>query len=600
MKSFFKMVLAVIVGYLLLSLLSLLAMLPFILLVAASDSGPTVEPHSILRINLGQPIVERAYFSSPFSFSRLPSKASYDQIELLPALEAIDHAMVDDKITGIYLDCSDFALDFYSSEELLAKLQEFAQVPGKFIYAYAPSFSQFNYLLASTADSIFMNPAGDFSWSGLSTTVLYMKDLFDKLGIEPQVVRHGKYKSAVEPCISNRMSEANREQILSYLNGLFGFFTQTVAEARHIPVDSLNAFANNVYLAGADRALKAGFIDAEAYIDQLDSLLIAKSGQRDTTTPNFVDFEDYVEYASRHRAKNRPNAPRVAVLYAQGNIVQTDGTEREIGSQGFIDLINELRTDDDIHAVVLRICSGGGSALASEEIWRALELLKAEKPLVVSMGSMAASGGYYIASGADRIFADRTTLTGSIGVFGLFFTAESLFADKLGLTPQPVRTHQHADLGSLFRGMSDQENKALQDMVERVYGTFTTRVADGRNLRLTYVDSIGQGRVWTGEQARANGLVDSIAGLQSAIKTAAELAALDSYRVNAYPKAKDQFLKKYLKAFMGGFGSASQNAQLPLVDEQVELLRQVEQMRGIQARLPFQLYPPRANAQRVW
>ena len=184
MKSFFKMVLAVIVGYLLLSLLSLLAMLPFILLVAASDSGPTVEPHSILRINLGQPIVERAYFSSPFSFSRLPSKASYDQIELLPALEAIDHAMVDDKITGIYLDCSDFALDFYSSEELLAKLQEFAQVPGKFIYAYAPSFSQFNYLLASTADSIFMNPAGDFSWSGLSTTVLYMKDLFDKLGIE--------------------------------------------------------------------------------------------------------------------------------------------------------------------------------------------------------------------------------------------------------------------------------------------------------------------------------------------------------------------------------------------------------------------------------
>lgn len=598
MKSFFKMVLAVIVGYLLLSLLSLLAMLPFLMLVSTTDSAPRVDSHSILRINLGQPIVERAYFSPDFSFLPFGSKQRYDEIELLPALEAIDYAMRDDKITGIYLDCSDFALDFYSSEELLAKLQEFAQVPGKFIYAYAPTYYQFNYLLATTADSVFMNPAGDFAWSGLSTTLLYMKDFFDKLGIQPQVVRHGKYKSAVEPYITNQMSDANREQIQSYLDGLFAFFTDQVAQARNIPADSLNAFANNICFTGAEQAQKAGLIDAACYVDQVDSLLIVKSGQRDTDEPNFVDFSDYIEYTHRHNAKLKRAASRIAVLYAQGNIVETDGTKREIGSQGFIDLINELRNDSDIRAVVLRVCSGGGSALASEEIWRALELLKAEKPLVVSMGSMAASGGYYISSGAEYIFADRTTLTGSIGVFGLFFSIENLLSNKLGLKPQAVRSHQHADLGSKFRGVTEQENKMLQDMVERVYTTFTTRVADGRNLRQTYVDSIGQGRVWTGEQGHANGLVDSIGGLQAAIEKAASLAALDSYRVKAYPEENDQFLKKYFKFFMNGFDAADAKTHLPLVDQEVELLRQVEQMQGIQARIPFQLYPPTPHSLR--
>jgi protease-4 len=505
---------------------------------------------------------------------------------LLKTIQAIQAAADDDRIEGIYINFDEnTSIDLASLEEIRAQLVRFRE-SGKFVVAYQESWSQVAYWFASAADKVYANPAGGLQWTGLSASVMFYKGLLDKLGIEPIVVRHGEFKSAVEPFILDGMSPENRLQYEKLTGSLWGMMVEEVAASRGISESDLQAAADNLTIDSPASAEKLGMIDGLRYQDEVEAELAQLSGLEEGDEAKIVSFGDYAAQVSDN---NPASKNKIAIIYAEGEIVSGKGGPNQVGSASMVEKIRQARDDEDAVAVVLRINSPGGSALASEVMWRELELLKAEKPLVVSMGATAASGGYYIAAPADAIYASRSTLTGSIGVFGLFANVGDALESRLGVTTDVVNTGRYADLGSMMRSPSVAEMDYLQKSVEDVYSTFVGHVADGRNMTPEAVDAIGQGRVWAGEDALEIGLVDGYGGLVDAISLAADRVGVsEDFRVWEVTGEVSPF-----DALFSGMTASVRDRilrnELGTSFRHYESLRGMLDGEGVQARMPYVL-----------
>lgn len=531
MKEFFKYVLATIVGFICVTaFMGIMSLIMFFSIMATSDTQPTVSDGSVLRIELNGTVSERAT-ENPFA-ELMGNKALASQ-GLDDLLKAIKVAKTNDKIKGIYLEGGLLSADFASLEELRKALVDFKQSK-KFVVAYADQYTQGSYYLASAADKVWLNPSGMLDWHGIASQPIFFTDLMKKVGVKMQVFKVGTFKSAVEPYILTEMSEPNRQQVQSFIGDIWQHFCQDVSASRKISTDSLNAFADRyVTFAEANDYVRLKMVDELTYIDQVRTKL-QKLSQQDK-----VNFISPAELAKLDVPASSSND--IAIYYAEGTIVDVstqsplNSTQSEIVGSKVVSDLDKLAKDESVKAVVLRINSGGGSAYASEQMWRAVQQLKAKKPVVVSMSGMAASGGYYLSCGADYIVADKTTLTGSIGIFGMVPDASELLTDKLGLHFDVVKTNVSSDFGAMGRGFNAAESAAMQNYVNRGYRLFLKRVADGRKMTTEQVDKIAQGRVWTGNQALKIKLVDKLGTLNDAVAEAAKRAKLQDYAICTFP-----------------------------------------------------------------
>jgi protease-4 len=584
MKQFFGAFFGSIIGIIVAAALAIL-----LLVVAVKSSineafkdeeagNSIVKSNSVLKLTLDGRITERSK-ENPLEdllpagpFSESSSKGLND------LTEKIKKAKGDTKVSGIFLCFKNFQTGFATLEELRNALLDFKS-SGKFIYSYAEAYDQKEYYLASSANKIFLNPQGAVEWKGLSTTLMFFKHSFEKLDLDVQIFRHGKFKSAIEPFMLDKMSEANRMQAETFLSSMWNQMTTGIAKERNLKVEDLNAMANNLSLRSPEDALK-GMVDQLSYEDEVVSAIKKKVGVAEKDKFKFVDFNKY-------EAKNSValKSGRIAVIYANGSIGEGEGSDDEIGSDRLARTIREARLDDKIKAIVLRVNSPGGSALASDVIWREMALARKEKPTVVSMGDLAASGGYYISCAAERIFAQPNTLTGSIGVFGVIPNFKKMLESKLGITLDTVNTNKYSDMGAL-RPLSATESNFIQVSIEKVYGTFISRVADGRNLSLLQVDSIGQGRVWAGSDALKIGLVDELGGLNDAIAYAAKKAKMNEYRIQEMPKQISPF-DGLLGKKEAEFESRLLQHKLGPLYNYFTQIQELSKMKGIQARLPY-------------
>lgn len=531
MKEFFKYVLATIVGFICVTaFMGIMSLIMFFSIMATSDTQPTVSDGSVLRIELNGTVSERVT-ENPFA-ELMGNKALASQ-GLDDLLKAIKVAKTNDKIKGIYLEGGLLSADFASLEELRKALVDFKQSK-KFVVAYADQYTQGSYYLASAADKVWLNPSGMLDWHGIASQPIFFTDLMKKVGVKMQVFKVGTFKSAVEPYILTEMSEPNRQQVQSFIGDIWQHFCQDVSASRKISTDSLNAFADRyVTFAEANDYVRLKMVDELTYIDQVRTKL-QKLSQQDK-----VNFISPAELAKLDVPASSSND--IAIYYAEGTIVDVstqsplNSTQSEIVGSKVVSDLDKLAKDESVKAVVLRINSGGGSAYASEQMWRAVQQLKAKKPVVVSMSGMAASGGYYLSCGADYIVADKTTLTGSIGIFGMVPDASELLTDKLGLHFDVVKTNVSSDFGAMGRGFNAAESAAMQHYVNRGYRLFLKRVADGRKMTPEQVDKIAQGRVWTGNQALKIKLVDKLGTLNDAVAEAAKRAKLQDYAICTFP-----------------------------------------------------------------
>lgn len=599
MKDFLKYVFATVVGIGLACLL--IGVLFFVSLIgmAASESQTaSVRKGSVLRINLNGSLEERAQAPNPLAMimgEQLES-TGLDQL-----LAAIDEAATNDKVEGIYMEVgSSFAGGTPAMlQELRQALLKYKE-SGKWIYAYGDIYSQGGYYLASTADKVVANSQGIVDWHGMGGAPMFYTDAMKKLGVKMQVFKVGTFKSAVEPYILTEMSEANRLQTEAYLASIWDQYRNEVAKSRKLSADQLNALADTLTaLRPAELLTETGLVDTLAYLDGFKAMLRNKLGLKGKRPINFVSPADLVA-----AKKTKDEKARVAVYYAFGEIVDQASVSPLSMGTTYIETnptireLQKLRKDDKVKAVVLRVNSPGGSAFASEQIWHEVELLKAEKPVVVSMGGMAASGGYYISCGANKIFAEPSTLTGSIGIFGMIPDGSELLEDKLGLHFDVVKTNKHSDFGAssvmgvMARGFDESECALMQGMIEHGYDLFTSRVAKGRGISQDSVDVIGQGRVWTGEQALKIGLVDQLGNLEDAIAEAAKLAELDKYSVDRYPAKpdfmaqlfndkKESYFDERLRASFGDLYPFISTMQLMLQPQRID--------QCVYARVPFDL-----------
>lgn len=541
MKEFFKYVLATIVGFICVTaFMGIMSLIMFFSIMATSDTQPTVSDGSVLRIQLNGTVSERVT-ENPFA-ELMGNKALASQ-GLDDLLKAIKVAKTNDKIKGIYLEGGLLSADFASLEELRKALVDFKQSK-KFVVAYADQYTQGSYYLASAADKVWLNPSGMLDWHGIASQPIFFTDLMKKVGVKMQVFKVGTFKSAVEPYILTEMSEPNRQQVQSFIGDIWQHFCQDVSASRKISTDSLNAFADRyVTFAEANDYVRLKMVDELTYIDQVRTKL-QKLSQQDK-----VNFISPAELAKLDVPASSSND--IAIYYAEGNIVDVstqsplNSTQSEIVGSKVVSDLDKLAKDESVKAVVLRINSGGGSAYASEQMWRAVQQLKAKKPVVVSMSGMAASGGYYLSCGADYIVADKTTLTGSIGIFGMVPDASELLTDKLGLHFDVVKTNVSSDFGAMGRGFNAAESAAMQNYVNRGYRLFLKRVADGRKMTPEQVDKIAQGRVWTGNQALKIKLVDKLGTLNDAVAEAAKRAKLQDYAICTFP-AKTPWFKQLM------------------------------------------------------
>lgn len=531
MKDFFKYVLATIVGFICVTaFMGIMSLIMFFSIMATSDTQPMVSDGSVLRIELNGTVSERVT-ENPFA-ELMGNKALASQ-GLDDLLKAIKVAKTNDKIKGIYLEGGLLSADFASLEELRKALVDFKQSK-KFVVAYADQYTQGSYYLASAADKVWLNPSGMLDWHGIASQPIFFTDLMKKVGVKMQVFKVGTFKSAVEPYILTEMSEPNRQQVQSFIGDIWQHFCQDVSASRKISTDSLNAFADRyVTFAEANDYVRLKMVDELTYIDQVRTKL-QKLSQQDK-----VNFISPAELAKLDVPASSSND--IAIYYAEGTIVDVstqsplNSTQSEIVGSKVVSDLDKLAKDESVKAVVLRINSGGGSAYASEQMWRAVQQLKAKKPVVVSMSGMAASGGYYLSCGADYIVADKTTLTGSIGIFGMVPDASELLTDKLGLHFDVVKTNVSSDFGAMGRGFNAAESAAMQNYVNRGYRLFLKRVADGRKMTPEQVDKIAQGRVWTGNQALKIKLVDKLGTLNDAVAEAAKRAKLQDYAICTFP-----------------------------------------------------------------
>lgn len=493
-----------------------------------------IDKNTILKIDLSTPVVERAS-TNPLADLDLFNPEPKKQLELKVILDNIEKAKFDDNIIAIYINSPVVSAGLSQTEEIRNKLLEFKKT-GKPIVAYSEVYSIKNYFLSSVADKIYMNPVGGIDHKGLSATIMFFKGLLEKLNIDLQIFRLGKFKSAIEPFTLDKMSNENREQIKLMLNSINNNIMDSISSQRQIPFEMVKKHANQLSLNSAEICLETGYVDHLIYEDQVEDSLIAISTNKKLKT---ISLKGYSSVKSKEKDISRN---KIAIIYATGEINSGKGDVASIGSKTTSAAIKKAREDKKVKAIILRVNSPGGSALASDVIWRETKLAQKEKPLVVSMGDYAASGGYYIACAADKIIANPTTLTGSIGVFGMIPNMQNFYKSNFGITVDTVKTNNYADMGT-SRKLTTYEKNKVQESVKNIYTTFISRVSDGRDLTTEDVDAIGQGRVWSGYDAKDIGLVDLYGGLETAIMIAAELAEVDDYRVISLPKIEDPFTK---------------------------------------------------------
>lgn len=590
--KFFKVLLAAFVGTLIALLIVFFvkvavysALISGMSKMSSETTSTVLKPNSVLFMKLNYDIPDRTA-DNPFKSIDFNTMEPIETTGLNEILRNIEHAKADPKIKGIYMELSSIPTSTATLEEIRNKLIEFKQ-SGKFIAVYGETLSQSAYYVASVADKIWLNPEGMIDLHGMASQIMFYKHLLEKLEVEMQIVRgpNNRFKSAVEPYFLDKMSEANREQMDKLLGTIWGKILQGISETRGITVEQLNQIADNLELmTDAQKALDYGLVDNLFFKDQVVEQLKALTGSGNT-----VNAVNNANYAKSYKAKNF-NKNEVAVIYASGQIFDGKGNEENIYSENLAKTIRKVREDRNVKAVVLRVNSPGGSALASAIIGRELDLTKEEKPLIVSMGNYAASGGYWISAKGDYIFADPTTLTGSIGVFGTFPNMQGLFNHKLGLTFDVVKTNENADFGNFTQPLTPFQYAKLQENVVKTYDEFTLRVAEGRGLRQSYVDSIGQGRVWAGADAIELGLVDQLGDLEDAIAYAVEQAKLgNDYKVSEWPEQKDFFLRVMESMNKTDEIQVAMKRKLGVYYNYIEGLDNLQKNTGIQARMPFDL-----------
>lgn len=591
MKQFFKMMFASTLGFFVgLMLAGMIAIVFMIGMVAglSSNSQAVYTPkaeNSVFKIAFEGDIRESAE-ENPFT--NLLTGREPD-LSLRDLLKSIRHAKEQESVRGIYLDMGVFSGGTASLDAVRRALMDFKE-SGKFIVAYADNYTQGGYYLASVADKIYLNPQGILGLTGLSSRTMFYKGLLQKIGVEMMVFKVGTYKGAVEPFIADKLSDANREQITSYQNSIWGNITKGIAKCRNITVEDVNRFADEgAFFASPEKAVEYKLIDELKYRSEVEKYLIEQSGQTGDKlkTVGLSNMKNVKKTEREYRNK-------IAIVYAEGEIMQQIISSPYSGnfpciSEKINDDLRKLADNKDVKAVVLRINSPGGSAYTSEQIWKQVYELKKKKPVVVSMGSVAASGGYYIASGASKIIAEPNTLTGSIGIFGMFPNTAGLF-NKLALTTDIVKTNRYADFGDPARPMTDDEKALIQGYIERGYDTFLTRCSEGRGVSKADIDSIGQGRVWTGEQALKIGLVDELGGIERAVELAGELAEIYNYNIMEVSTDHD-FLKELLEKQIEVVKQSVVKDMLGDEYEHFRTLQKVKATYGIQARIPYDLKP---------
>ena len=586
MKNFLSSLLATITG---LVIMTVLVFLVFMGIIAASTSKDPVEveENSLLVAKFNARIMDRAN-EDPFALL-FSGNFMYDEIMgLNQILKDLDKAKADDNIEGIFMRLGSVSAGIATLGEIREAMLDFKE-SGKFIYAYSDAYTQKSYYLASVADSVFMTPEGMFLFNGMSAEVMFYKDALEKVGVEMQVIRHGSYKGAVEPFLRNDLSPENREQIESYVGALWGKIIEDISVSRGMSVEKLNRIADDLSTIDSDQLVETGMIDGLIYYDEMLSLMKGKLGVEEEDDLEAVSLKSYKDAPVKEKKEYSKN--KVAVIYAMGSVVDGDAGEGYISSERISKAIRKARRDKSVKAIVFRINSGGGSGSASDVIHREVMLAAKEKPVVASMGDVAASGGYYIAAPADTILASPGTITGSIGVFGLFPNVQKLMNDKIGVTTDVVKTNENSNILTAMDPLDPDERVIVQKMIDDFYVNFVNIVAEGRGKSYEEIDAIAGGRVWAGSNALELGLIDMYGGLEKSIEVAAEMAGLEDYRVQSLPRLEDP-MAAIMKQLTGGSMVRTDRIlqrELGLSYRHYRKIQDIQKMHGIQAIMPYEI-----------
>jgi protease-4 len=583
MKQFFKFTFASMLGFILAGILMFFILVGIIVSAVSmgSDETVVVPEKTILMLTLDEPINDRSS-DNPFAHFNFSRPDASKQLGLNDIVSNLKKAAKDSKVKGVYLELTDLPSGQATIEEIRNALIDFKK-SGKFVVSYSEVFTQKSYYLASVSDKIYLNPAGGMEFKGMIGQVMFFKGMLEKLDIEAQIIRHGKFKSAIEPFTLDKMSEPNKVQTLAFISGMWNHILTGISDSRKIPVADLNSIADEFKIKSPQDAVNLKMVDKLMYKDEVLDELKARVDVKNNKDLKFMKLGKY----NKVPETENKSSDKIAVIYASGNIVSGEGDEGTIGSDDISKAIRKARLDENVKAVVLRVNSPGGSALASDVIWREMLLTKKTKPVVVSMGDVAASGGYYISCAADKIFAYPNTITGSIGVFGIIPNLKQMFNKNLGITFDEVKTNPYADYIPVTRPMNDGEKKIITNEIETIYSTFITHVSEGRKMSVAQIDSIGQGRVWSGVDAKRIGLVDQFGGLSDAVAEAAKLAKLKDYRTMELPEQKDTF-EQIMEAFSGDNTSIFMKKELGAAYPYFHYLSQMSHLKGVQALMPYE------------
>lgn len=584
MLKFFRVVLATIVGLILFSFLALIIGSAILGGLASKEDEVEVAENSVLHLRLNKPIVEREAGIPLSPFDVLPGAEGGVQ-GLVEIRESIKHAKNDDRIKGIYLDSQFIIAGFASLKEIRDALEDF-KASGKWIVAYNEIFTEKDYYLASVADELYLNPVGSLELNGLVQEVVFLKGALDKLGIEPQVFKVGEFKSAVEPFTRTEMSEASREQTNAFLNNIYNVFLEEVSRSRGIDRNELERISDEMLVRNAEDAARYKVVDRLAYYDEVLDSMRERLGLEEDKEVNFIQYGKYKKVVK----SEGEGSDRIAVIVASGNIVSGEGDAQTIGSDRFAKEIREARLNDRVKAVVLRINSPGGSALASDVMWREVQLTSQVKPIIASMSDVAASGGYYMAMACDTIVAQPNTITGSIGIFGMIPNVKEFLNDKLGVTTEAVETGELSNIFKITAPLNEFERSIIQNAIEDGYESFTRKAAEGRNMSVEALREVASGRVWSGIEAKDRNLVDVLGSFDDAIRIAAGKAGLEEgkYRVRYYPEQKG-FMEQLLEKLEGNVEARLMEAQFGDFAPYIKPLKELKHYSGIQARMPYDL-----------
>ena len=580
MKSFFKIFIASLLALIVFTILGVMVLIGIAASASSSDK-PVIGSDAVLVLDLSKPYKETVQ-ENPFA--SLTTDGDFETPSLFDMVRLIEHAKKDANVKGIYILASSNVNGFAASEEIRKALLDFRKSK-KFVVAYGETITQKGYAVANVAQKIFVHPQGGLEWAGFSSNLLFLKGMLDKLEIKPQIFYAGKFKSATEPLRETQMTDANRLQTSVWLGDLYNQFLYQTAAARNLDTALIRSLAVEGKIQTATDAVKYNLIDGLKYDDQVKNEITGRLNLAVNSKINFIYFGEYAKSVTLNESAA---SEKIAIIYASGDIISGTGTDEQVASDDYKELIRKARLDKSVKAIVLRVNSPGGSALASDVIWREVSLAKKEKPVVVSMGDVAASGGYYIACNANKVFANASTITGSIGVFSIVPNIESFLKNKIGITTDRVRTGPFADMGSMDRALTEPEKKFFQSSTDSIYNTFKSRVSEGRKRNMEYVDSIAQGRVWTGTRGMSVGLVDEIGTLSDAIKAAASMAKISSYRLKEYPEKKnilEQIFNNYKRTV------SMRLIESELGSDQLRMMQQVKKVKAMvgvpQTALPY-------------